>query len=43
MKRFFSLPYDLAAHMQAQTQHMHAAIIAYKRSPIPSADAHNKT
>ena len=40
MKRFFSLPYDLAAHAHAQTQQMHAAIIVFKRTPIPTADAH---
>ncbi|HEY6094519.1 MAG TPA: hypothetical protein VIU93_06160 [Gallionellaceae bacterium] len=42
IKRYFSLPYDLAAHMLAQSRQMTAFLICYNRSPIPVAEAHSE-
>lgn len=41
MRRFFSLPYDLAAHAFKQIpQNSVSAMILYRRAPIPIADPH---
>jgi len=40
IKRYFSLPYDLAAHAFSQTHSHVALILVYDRQPIPIADAH---
>jgi hypothetical protein len=40
MKRYFSLPYDLATHAHRYTNQSVAFILFYKRNPIPIAEAH---
>lgn len=40
IKRYFSLPYDLSAHVHEQNCQSMAAILVYNRNPIPVADAH---
>lgn len=40
MERYFSLPFDLAAHAHAHTYQAIAAIIVFTRNPIPVADVH---
>lgn len=40
LKRYFSLPYDLAQHSFAQTQQMIAMMMFYDRAPILIAEAH---
>ena len=40
MKRYFSLPFDLAAHAHAHTYQAIAAIIVFTRNPIPVVDVH---
>lgn len=40
IKRYFSLPYDLAEHAHTYTRQAVAVILVYNRQPIPIADAH---
>jgi hypothetical protein len=40
MRRYFSLPYDLAAHAHTHTHQAIAAMLFYDRNPIPIANAH---
>jgi len=42
MKRYFSLPYDLAEHAHAYTHQAIAAVMLYQRYPIPVAESHTK-
>jgi hypothetical protein len=40
LKRYFSLPYDLAVHAYSQSQLPIAVMMFYTRKPIPVVDAH---
>lgn len=40
MRRYFSLPYDLATHAHTHTHQAIAVMLFYNRNPIPIADAH---
>lgn len=40
IKRYFSLPYDLAAHVHEHTHQSISMSMFFKRNPIPVADAH---
>jgi len=40
LKRYFSLPYDLADHAHEYTHQAIAAMMFFTRNPIPIADAH---
>lgn len=42
MQRYFSLPYDLAAHILPYTQSMVASMLIFTRNPIPISDAHKE-
>jgi hypothetical protein len=43
LKRYFSLPYDLAAHAHSHTRQGVAAMMFFTRSPILVADVHART
>lgn len=40
LRRYFSLPYDLATHAHSYTQQAMTALMFFTRNPIPVADAH---